>query len=175
MIFFLPLSKNSVSSRALVAYICHLSYSEGRDQEDGSSKPAWANSSQDLISKSPSHTHTHKCWWSGSSYRSWLQTPAKKKKKKSCVCLCHTLLPWLCPSVCPHLPHILQTTLTVTVPPCCLVTVTLSPTGKGIVEFEGGQRKFSVHGGDSEGSHASLSGPGAQGWGGVEGRIDLVF
>jgi hypothetical protein len=29
------------------------SYSGGRDQEDPSSNPAWANSSQDLISKRP--------------------------------------------------------------------------------------------------------------------------
>jgi hypothetical protein len=31
-------------SRALVAHACNLSYSEGRDQEDHGSKPAWANS-----------------------------------------------------------------------------------------------------------------------------------
>jgi hypothetical protein len=30
------------------------SYSRGRDQEDHGSKPAWANSSLDLISKKPS-------------------------------------------------------------------------------------------------------------------------
>jgi hypothetical protein len=30
---------------------CNPSYSEGRDQNDCSSKPAWANSLQDLISK----------------------------------------------------------------------------------------------------------------------------
>jgi hypothetical protein len=32
---------------------CNPSYSGGRDQEDRSSKPAWANSSQDPISKVP--------------------------------------------------------------------------------------------------------------------------
>jgi hypothetical protein len=35
----------------LVAHTCNLSYSGGRDQEDGSSKPAQANSSQAPISK----------------------------------------------------------------------------------------------------------------------------
>jgi hypothetical protein len=42
-----------------VAHICNSSYSGGRDQEDRGSKPAWANSSQDPISKNSSHTHTH--------------------------------------------------------------------------------------------------------------------
>jgi hypothetical protein len=37
-----------------VAHTCNSSYSGGRDQEDLSSKPAWANSSQDPISKNPS-------------------------------------------------------------------------------------------------------------------------
>jgi hypothetical protein len=35
----------------MVAHACNPSYSEGRDQEDRGSKPAWANSSQDPISK----------------------------------------------------------------------------------------------------------------------------
>jgi hypothetical protein len=34
-----------------VAHTCNPSYSGGRDQEDCSLKPAWANSSQDPISK----------------------------------------------------------------------------------------------------------------------------
>jgi hypothetical protein len=37
-----------------VAHACNPSYSGGRDQEDLGLKPAWANSSQDLISKNPS-------------------------------------------------------------------------------------------------------------------------
>jgi hypothetical protein len=37
-----------------VAYIYNPSYSGGRDQEDQSSKPAWANSLWDPISKNPS-------------------------------------------------------------------------------------------------------------------------
>jgi hypothetical protein len=36
-----------------VAQACNPSYSGGRDQEDLSSKPAWANSWQDPISKNP--------------------------------------------------------------------------------------------------------------------------
>jgi hypothetical protein len=34
-----------------VAYVYNPSYSRGRDQEDQGLKPAWANSSQDPISK----------------------------------------------------------------------------------------------------------------------------
>jgi hypothetical protein len=34
-----------------MAHACNPSYSGGRDQEARSSKPAWANSSQDPISK----------------------------------------------------------------------------------------------------------------------------
>jgi hypothetical protein len=45
--------KNNHSSQALVAHTCNRSYSRGRNQEDCSSKPAQANSSQDPISKIP--------------------------------------------------------------------------------------------------------------------------
>jgi hypothetical protein len=37
-----------------VIHTCNPSYSGGRDQEDHSSKPAWANSSRDPILKNPS-------------------------------------------------------------------------------------------------------------------------
>jgi hypothetical protein len=37
-----------------VAHTYHPSYSGGRDKEDHGSKPAWANRSQDPISKIPS-------------------------------------------------------------------------------------------------------------------------
>jgi hypothetical protein len=53
-------------SQALVAHACNPSYSGDRDQEDGSSKPAWANSSRDLILKKTYHKTG---WWSGSSGR----------------------------------------------------------------------------------------------------------
>jgi hypothetical protein len=39
------------SSQVLVAYACNPNYLGGRDQEDHSLKPAWANSSQDPISE----------------------------------------------------------------------------------------------------------------------------
>jgi hypothetical protein len=46
------------SHRVPVAHVCNPSYSVGRDQENLSLKPAWANSSQDPISKkNPSHKH----------------------------------------------------------------------------------------------------------------------
>jgi hypothetical protein len=47
------LTKNPQFSRAPVAHACNSSYSGGRDQEDHSSKPARANSSQDPILKKP--------------------------------------------------------------------------------------------------------------------------
>jgi hypothetical protein len=39
------------TSQALVAHACNPSYSEGGDQEDHGSNPAWANSSRDPILK----------------------------------------------------------------------------------------------------------------------------
>jgi hypothetical protein len=46
-------------SHMWVAHACNPSYSGGRDQEDCTSKPAWANSFWDPTSKKPI-THTHK-------------------------------------------------------------------------------------------------------------------
>jgi hypothetical protein len=40
-------------SQAPVTHVCNLSYSGDRDQEDHGSKPTWANSLQDPISKIP--------------------------------------------------------------------------------------------------------------------------
>jgi hypothetical protein len=45
--------KNFFNSWAPVAHACNPSYSGGRDQEEHSLKPAWANSSQNPISKIP--------------------------------------------------------------------------------------------------------------------------
>jgi hypothetical protein len=53
----------SFLSQVPVAHACNPSYSGGRDQKDQGSKPAWANSSRDLISKNPSQK---KSWWSSS-------------------------------------------------------------------------------------------------------------
>jgi hypothetical protein len=52
------------SRQVLVAHTCNLSYPGSRDQEDGGSKPTWANSSRDPISKR--QPHHKKGWWSGS-------------------------------------------------------------------------------------------------------------
>jgi hypothetical protein len=50
-----------------VAHACNPSYLGGRDQEDHSSKPVWANSLQNSISKKKKKSHTQKKgWWSGS-------------------------------------------------------------------------------------------------------------
>jgi hypothetical protein len=55
-----------------VTHACNPKYSGGRKQEDHSSKPAWANSLQDPISKKPiAHKHTH------------TYTHTKEKKKAS--------------------------------------------------------------------------------------------
>jgi hypothetical protein len=47
------MQKEVKTGQALVAHTCNPSYSRGRNQEDGSSKPAWTNSLQDPISKKP--------------------------------------------------------------------------------------------------------------------------
>jgi hypothetical protein len=47
-----PISKNKIG-RVPVAHACNPSYSGGRDQEDGGSKPSEASSLQDPISKIP--------------------------------------------------------------------------------------------------------------------------
>jgi hypothetical protein len=60
MQFVLPIpmthmfSFKCIQIQVLVAHACNPSYSGGRDQEDHSSKTAWANSEQDPISKTPS-------------------------------------------------------------------------------------------------------------------------
>jgi hypothetical protein len=43
--------KKNLTLPAPVIHACNPSYSGDRDQEDSGSKPAWANSSQDNISK----------------------------------------------------------------------------------------------------------------------------
>jgi hypothetical protein len=50
-----------------VAHACNPNNSGGSDQEDHGSKPAWANSSQDPISKKKNIAK--KGWWSGSRCR----------------------------------------------------------------------------------------------------------
>jgi hypothetical protein len=84
--------KKAMVGQAPVAHVCNPSYSGGRGQDSGS-KPAWANSSWDPISKKP---YTKQGWWSGSSdkgaclasqasMRLWVQIPVLKKKKKGLI------------------------------------------------------------------------------------------
>jgi hypothetical protein len=51
--------KKKNQSQAPVAHTCNPSYLGGRDQEDQGSKPAWANSLRDPISKI---LVTKQCW-----------------------------------------------------------------------------------------------------------------
>jgi hypothetical protein len=75
------LLKIALFSRALVAHACNPTCSGGRDQEDRGSKPPRANSSRASILKiSITKKKKKKGWWSGSRCRSWVQTPAPKKK-----------------------------------------------------------------------------------------------
>jgi hypothetical protein len=69
----------SPSAGSKVAQACNRSYSGGRDQEDHSSKPAWANSSQDPILKK---FFTRKVCGSGSRCRPWVQVPVQKKERE---------------------------------------------------------------------------------------------
>jgi hypothetical protein len=55
-------TRKKSDSWLLVAHTCNPSYSGGRDQEDWGSKPAWANSLQVPISKTP-HTKTGLVEW----------------------------------------------------------------------------------------------------------------
>jgi hypothetical protein len=75
-----------------VAHACNPSYSGGRDQDNCSLKSAWANSSQDPISKIP---NTKQDWQSGSSGRVPTQQVFKpqnqRKKKMACICACSFL------------------------------------------------------------------------------------
>jgi hypothetical protein len=53
-----------------VAHTCNPSNSGDKDKEDCGSKPAWASSLQDPISKTLiTHTHTKKGCWNGSKCR----------------------------------------------------------------------------------------------------------
>jgi hypothetical protein len=61
-----------------VAHTCNPSYSEGRDQEDHGSKPAWGSSLRNPVLKK---TITGKGWWSGSD--EGFEYHQKKKKKKA--------------------------------------------------------------------------------------------
>jgi hypothetical protein len=71
-----PVNTVNRASGVLVAHTYNPSYSGGREQDNRSSKPAWA---WDPILKIP---NTKQGWWSGSRCRPWVQTPVQKKKKE---------------------------------------------------------------------------------------------
>jgi hypothetical protein len=68
-----------------VAHAYNHSYSGGRNQEDHGSKPAWADCSQDLISKIPNTNRAGGIAQGvGPEFKPWYCK--KKKKKVLCVC-----------------------------------------------------------------------------------------
>jgi hypothetical protein len=62
---------------APVTHTCNLSYSEGGDQEYYGSKPAWANSLQDPISKNCSQKLG---WWEWFKVKNLSSSPSTTKK-----------------------------------------------------------------------------------------------
>jgi hypothetical protein len=69
-------------SQAPVAHVYNHSYSRGKDQEDHSSKPAWANSLWDPISKNPSQNRVSGVTWSVSpEFKPQYYKKEKKKKR----------------------------------------------------------------------------------------------
>jgi hypothetical protein len=63
-----------------VAHTCNPSYSGGRDQEDGGSNPAWANSLQDPISEKKKSQKGLAEWLKVKALSS---SPNKAKKEKT--------------------------------------------------------------------------------------------
>jgi hypothetical protein len=70
-------------SQVLVAHACDPSYSGGRDQEDGGSKPAQANSSLDPILKKPITKKKKKTTTTGGVPQGVGPEFKERKKKKS--------------------------------------------------------------------------------------------
>jgi hypothetical protein len=75
--------------REEMAHTCNPSYLRGRDQEDRSSKPAWANSLGHPMSKNPITTNWAVEW---PRWRPWVQAPRTTKKKS--VLVLHLQLPF---------------------------------------------------------------------------------
>jgi hypothetical protein len=80
-----------------VAHVCNPSYSGGRDQEDQGSKPAWANSWRDPMSKNPSQKRA------GGVPQGVDPVTSKKKKKRQMWCDICGVRP-----VVPALPRLMQ-------------------------------------------------------------------
>jgi hypothetical protein len=82
------LQNKKKNSWVLVTQACNHSYSGGSDQEDHGSKPAWANSWWEPISKKP---NTKKEWWRGSrcilEFKHKYCQKEKKKKNHLYSCL----------------------------------------------------------------------------------------
>jgi hypothetical protein len=64
--------------RVLVAHACNPSYSGGRDQEDHSSKPSWANNLRPYLEKS----FTKKGLLKWLKVKALISSPSTEKKKK---------------------------------------------------------------------------------------------
>jgi hypothetical protein len=75
-------------SQAQVSHTCNPSYSGGRDQEDCSSKPSQANSSQDLIKKSLHRQKVGLVEWLKVKALSSNPRPQKEKKEKNIHAIC---------------------------------------------------------------------------------------
>jgi hypothetical protein len=72
-----------------VAHAYNPSYSGGRDQEDHGSKPAWANSSHDPISKKTLHKNRagRVAQGEGPEFKPQYHKKKKKKKKTQINCV----------------------------------------------------------------------------------------
>jgi hypothetical protein len=68
-------------ARMPVALACNPSYLGGRNQEDQGSKPSWANSSRDPISKEPSQKIGLVEWLKVKTPSSNLSTTKKQTKR----------------------------------------------------------------------------------------------
>jgi hypothetical protein len=69
-----------------VAHIYNPIYSGGRDQEDLSSKPAPANSSQDHISKKTLHKKGLVEWLKAGGVQATVPQKEKEESKNLCIC-----------------------------------------------------------------------------------------
>jgi hypothetical protein len=81
------------AGRGPVTHTCNPSYSGGKDQEDQGSRPAWANSAQDLILKKTHHKKTGLAECLPSKHEA-LSSNSSPTNKYMCVCVC-VCVPWV--------------------------------------------------------------------------------